>query len=189
MHKTTHVLSNALALVATAALLAACAEEGPVAPASESQIQMQVAAEPATTIQRAEAVATLQRVTARYHDLNVALQDTFVLLHECETRPGEGPVGMVYVNFNRLLDGVIDPSSPDALVYEPAGPSGRPSLVAAEFAMPYALWTDTEPPKFLGAEFQREDEFGVYGLHVWIWRNNPNGLFEEANPRISCGEA
>jgi hypothetical protein len=39
----------------------------------------------------------------------------------------------------------------------------------------------------MGAEFQREDEFGVFGLHVWVWRNNPNGLFEEAHPRISCG--
>lgn len=188
MNRITHALSNALGLVATAALLTACAEEAPVAPAAQSTIETKVAAADAT-IEQAQAVATLQRVTARYHDLNVALQDTFVLLHECEVRPGEGPVGMVYVNFNRLLDGVIDPSSPDALVYEPAGPSGRPALVAAEFAMPYALWTDTEPPKFLGAEFQREDEFGVYGLHVWIWRQNPNGLFEEANPRISCGEA
>lgn len=182
----TYALSKAITLVATAALMAACADQAPVAPVAP-MMSADVGAEPATTIARAEAVATLQRVTARYHDLNVAIDDDFVLLHECETRPGEGPVGTVYVNFARLLDGVIDPELPDALVYEPAGPSGRPRLVAAEFALPYFLWNDPEPPTFLGAEFQREDEFGVYGLHVWIWRNNPNGLFEEANPSISCG--
>jgi hypothetical protein len=75
------------------------------------------------------------------------------------------------------------------LVYEPAGRSDRAKLVAVEFAVPYALWTDPNPPAFLGAEFPREDEFGVFGLHVWVWRNNPHGLFAEANPRISCGEA
>ena len=133
------------------------------------------------------AIATIQRVTARYHDLNVALGEGFTLLHECEVRPGEGPVGEVYVNFTRLLDGVIDPETPDALVYEPAGRSGRPKLVAAEFAIPYPLWTQPEPPKFLDATFQREDEFGVFALHAWVWRQNPEGLFAETNPNVSCG--
>ena len=28
---------------------------------------------------------------------------------------------------------------------------------------------------------------GVFGLHVWLWRNNPAGLFAESNPNVSCG--
>ncbi len=76
------------------------------------------------------AIATLQRVTARYHNLQAALDDDFVLLHPCEARGDEGPVGTVYVNIARLMDGVIDPESPDALIYEPArngstAPRGR----------------------------------------------------------------
>jgi hypothetical protein len=27
----------------------------------------------------------------------------------------------------------------------------------------------------------------VYALHVWVWRHNPEGLFAETNPRVSCG--
>ncbi|HSL68614.1 MAG TPA: hypothetical protein VK864_00165, partial [Longimicrobiales bacterium] len=134
------------------------------------------------------AIATLQRATARYHNLNVAIDDGFVLLHPCEERPGEGPVGIVYVNMERLVDGVIDPETPDALIYEPVA-NGQPRLVGVEFALPYALWSAPEPPAFLGAAFQPEDEFGVWALHVWVWRMNPEGLFAESNPRVSCDAA
>ena len=58
--------------------------------------------------------------------------------------------------------------------------------VGVEFAIPYTLWTEPQPPQFLGAPFQPEDEFGVFALHAWVWRQNPNGLFTETNPRVSC---
>jgi hypothetical protein len=83
---------------------------------------------------------------------------------------------------------VIDPDSPDALIYEPTR-NGEFRLVGVEFAVPKALWNDAELPTFLGVTFQSEDEFGVYALHAWVWRNNPKGLFAETNPRVSCGGA
>jgi hypothetical protein len=132
-------------------------------------------------------VATLQRATARYHNLDAALADGFVFLEACESRGDEGPVGTVYVNLGRLLDGVADPSSPDALLYEPRA-NDRPRLAGVELAVPYALWALEATPTLLGATFQREDEFGVFGLHIWVWRDNPEGLFARTNPRISCGE-
>ena len=178
-------LGHTLTLVAVAAVLAACANETPVQPASQVASRAAFATLPRT--ETGGAITTLQRVTARYHDLEVAKADTFVLLHECESRPGEGPVGIVYVNLARLMDGVIDPSTPDALIYEPRR-NGRPRLVGVEFAVPYALWPQQEAPEFLGATFQREDEFQVFALHAWVWRHNPEGLFAESNPNVSCGE-
>jgi hypothetical protein len=86
------------------------------------------------------------------------------------------------LNFTRILDGQIDPSTPDALIYEPHEDGLK--LVGVEFAV---LDAGQDAPKFMGATFQREDEFGVFGLHVWVWRDNPNGLFAETNPRVSCG--
>jgi hypothetical protein len=130
------------------------------------------------------AIAGLRRATARYHNLNVALADGFVLLHPCEVRPGEGVVGAVYVNLARL-DGRLDLDRPEALIYEESA-NQRAKLVGAEFAIPYTLWTKKEPPVFLGHSFQTEDEFGVFALHAWIWRPNPNGMFAEAHPGISC---
>jgi hypothetical protein len=97
-----------------------------------------------------------------------------------------GPVGTVYVNMGRLADGIINPASPDALIYVSNGSTDHPALVGVELAIPYSLWTSAQPPKFLGASFQREDEFGVFGLHVWVWRDNPKGLFAESNPNVSC---
>ena len=176
-------LGRSLTIVAAVAVFAACAGDAPVAPDRTPTSRAQVASLPGTGTDAA--IATLQRVTARYHNLQAALDDDFVLLHPCEARGDEGPVGTVYVNIARLMDGVIDPESPDALIYEPAK-NGALHLVAVEFAVPN---TGQNPPTFLGATFQREDEFGVYALHAWVWRNNPEGLFAETNPRVSCGEA
>jgi hypothetical protein len=189
MGNTAQILKQPFAMLAAAALLA-CNEGGAVAPEPEPTIaQPEIAAQAAKipALEAIRSIATLMAVTARYHDLNAAIKDGFVLLHPCEERPGEGPVGIVYVHMDRLLDGKVDPRKPDALIYEPARRSnGQPQLVGVEFAVPYSLWTKPEPPTFLGATFQPEDEFGVWALHAWVWRYNPEGLFAESNPRVSC---
>jgi hypothetical protein len=179
------VSSRSLAVLAASLLLAACADGAPLAP--DAPLAASARRGPPAAGAEHRALATLRRATARYHDVRAAVADGFVLLHECEVRPGEGPVGILYVHMGRLLDGAIDPALPDALLYEPAR-RGRPKLVGVELAVPYALWSGAAPPAFLGAEFQREEEFGVFALHVWVWRHNPEGMFAEANPRVSCGE-
>lgn len=180
-----HPFGRSLAIAAVAALVAACAD-APLVPA-RAPATTPPAAPQLTTFRgdHADVISTIQQATARYHNLEAALADDFVFLHGCENRPDEGPVGTVYVHLGRLLDGVIDPGLPDALIYE-SRENERPRLVGVELAVPVALWTNPEPPAFLGAEFQREDEFGVFGLHVWVWRDNPEGLFAESNPRVSC---
>jgi hypothetical protein len=47
---------------------------------------------------------------------------------------GEGPAGMVYYHPGRLMDGIIDPRWPEALIYKPAKPgrNRRPTLVGVE---------------------------------------------------------
>lgn len=177
-----HALGRSLVVIAAAVLFAGCADEAPVAPHRQAAGSAQLAALPETNT--GDVIARLQKATARYHRLDVAINDGFVLLHPCETRGDEGPVGIVYVHVGRLMDGKIDPDAPDALIYEPN--SNGPTLVGVEFAIPKALWTEPQEPTFLGARFQSEDEFGVYALHAWVWRNNPDGLFAETNPTVSC---
>ncbi|MGH7469325.1 MAG: hypothetical protein ACRENP_15340 [Longimicrobiales bacterium] len=189
-----HALRQALFVIAAVGVVAGCSDEPPLAPEPQPVAQeMEPAiAEQAARVPAAEAaraIATLMAATVRYHNLNTAIADGFVLLHPCEERPGEGPVGTVYVHMGRLVDGKIDPAKPDALIYEPSQrKNGRPQLVGVEFAFPYSMWSGQEPPKFLGNSFQPEDEFGVFALHVWVWKFNPEGLFAESNPRVSCGE-
>lgn len=176
-----------LTLVA-AVFLGACAESAPLAPSEPVATSLPAVALKAVNGQGADAVRTLTtiaRATARYHDLDVAIADGFVFLHGCETRGDEGPVGIVYVHMGRLTDGVIDPATPDALIYEPSK-NGKPKLIGVELATPFALWSEPQPPTFLDRTFQAEDEFGVWGLHVWLWTLNPEGLYAESNPRVSC---
>lgn len=54
---------------------------------------------------------------------------------------------------------------------------------------------DTEPaaPVLFGVPFDGPmdahgpDQPPHYDLHVWVWSNNPSGIFEMFNPNVSCG--
>ena len=192
-----HSVTPLAALLVAVVTLTACAD-APVGPqrslASSAPSAQRTAVAPAAADPAPGAELTTERVIARltiatqkYVDLKAAIDDGFVFLHGCEVRPGEGLVGTVYVHIGRLMDGVIDPRLPDGLIYD-REPNGKMRLVGVELAVPYGLWTGQTPPKLADHTFQREDEFGVYALHAWIWRSNPNGMFEESNPRVRCLE-
>jgi hypothetical protein len=174
-------VARSLALAAVAALVTACAEDAPLAPAPQVALSPRAASAGAADV--GKALAAMRRATSRYHDVNAAIADGFFELHPCESLPGKGPVGTLYVHMDRLNDGLIQPWAPDALLYEPSA-SGRPTLVGVEFAV---FDVGQAPPQLLGATFQRETEFGVFALHAWVWRHNPEGMFAETNPRVSCG--
>ena len=180
--QTSQSLGRPLAIVAALMLLGACADEAPLAPTAVSAASMRSVA-----AGNDDPIGAIKRATARYHDLDAAIADGYVFLHGCETRPEEGPAGILYVHFGRLLDGVIDPSAPDALLYGPRT-NAPPKLLGVELAVPYPMWTGAQPPQFMGATFQREDEFGVFGLHVWAWTKNAEGMFAESNPDVNCGD-
>jgi hypothetical protein len=50
----------------------------------------------------------------------------------------------------------------------------------------------SQPPEVYGHPLDFVDspnEFGLppfYELHVWLYKSNPNGMFNEWNPRVSC---
>jgi len=132
-----------------------------------------------------KALVTLRIMTARYNNVDAAIKDGFILLHGCETRPGEGAVGVLYVHLDRFMDGIIDPTKPDGLLYAPDR-NGKLSLAGVELAVPASGWNSPKPPQFLGVPFQTEEEFDAYGLHIWVWKYNPDGLFAQAHPAIAC---
>jgi hypothetical protein len=65
-----HPLRHAPTLVAVAAVFTGCAGEASLAPGSEPEIPPQFATTQAAATDKA--IATLRRVTARYHDPNAA---------------------------------------------------------------------------------------------------------------------
>ena len=166
----------------TAIMLAACTEDVPLASSTELASVAALRAGPAAYN---GVIAELRRATAGYQNVDAALADGFIPVGECEVHEGEDPGGIPYANLEYLFDGVIDPSRPDALLYEP-GRDGRLRLVGVELAVPYPMWMAAEPPALLGHTFRREDDMGVFGLHVWVWRHNPEGMFAWGNPRVAC---
>lgn len=132
-------------------------------------------------------LATLRRVTAPFHDFDTAVHAGWkAQITPCMTDPaGTGGMGFHYGNTD-LFDGVARVDKPELLLYEP-GENGRLRLVAVEYIIPYTFHArDAEPPILFGQEFQRNDTFQLWGLHAWVWEDNPNGIFANWNPRVTC---
>jgi hypothetical protein len=77
--------------------------------------------------------------------------------------------------------------APEAVLYQ-RGPNDQMRLVAVEWVVDAAAWDAlyNDPPTLLGQTFPRNNDLGVYGLHAWVWRNNPSGMFASWNPEVSC---
>jgi hypothetical protein len=106
----------------------------------------------------------------------------------CLAHHDQGAMGFHYLNPD-LADDAVAVSSPEALLYEPRS-DGSLELVGAEYVVPFAVRSDTEtPPVLFGREFSRNYTFNVWALHVWVLRDNPNGVFSDWNPTVSCEHA
>jgi len=123
-------------------------------------------------------LARARKATARFHRVEQAEAEGYINLNFCEE--GEG---CHWLN-PALLDGVFDPDKPEILLYVRDGDGWR--LVAVEYVVPLSLSPGVAPEGFTGdADHWRENSEGVglWELTAWIWLNNPNGIFEQHNPR------
>ena len=101
-------------------------------------------------------------------------------------------MGVHYGNGDLVGDGEIDASKPEALIYEPT-PEGL-RLVGVEFVVIAETWlvNHHSSPVLEGQTFQFIDSPNRYNLpahfelHVWAWRENPNGAFVDWNNRVTC---
>ena len=96
-----------------------------------------------------------------------------------------GGMGFHYGNVGEI-DGSLHPDRPELLLFEPEA-DGSLRFVAVEFVVPYTFHARAaEPPVMFGRRFARNDRFQLWGLHVWVGRPNPSGLFASWNPRVDC---
>jgi hypothetical protein len=88
---------------------------------------------------------------------------------------------------------MADPLRPEVLVYEPRE-NGSMILVALEYVVPLALWTEADPPVLFGQSFHENTQITeaypeakpAWILHLWIGTHNPNGMFADWNPAVFC---
>jgi len=131
-------------------------------------------------------LAALRAYASPLHDLDRAMDAGFdAKVTECRDNPPIGGMGYHYANVGRIDGAPPTVLEPEILVFSPRS-NGKLGLGAVEYIVPYAAWTG-DPPTLLGQTFHRNDGDGVWMLHVWLWRNNPAGLFEDWNPTVSCG--
>lgn len=135
--------------------------------------------------ERKAGLATFRRATARYHDVDKAIEDGFEEILPCTENPvGPGALGVVYANLDRF-DTIIDLNKPEILFYEPQK-NGKLRLAGGEPVVPIDLWPESNPPSLFGREFHKNKDHGLYGLHMWIWKHNPEGIFAFWHPDVSC---
>jgi len=126
-------------------------------------------------------LATIRNATASFHDLDKAQAAGYHPLLACFDLPGVGGMGQHYVKLS-LLDATVEPSQPEALVYEVDGNTLK--LGAVEYIIPQSAWTSSQPPSLLGRSFICNDALGLWVLHAWIWKPNPDGIFANYNPSV-----
>jgi hypothetical protein len=115
-------------------------------------------------------VQELRAATARFHNVKAAVASGRIDLDLCFDQ-----MGAHYADPATFGDGILDPSAPEALVYEQRG--RRLRLVAVE-------WVSTTPGEVRGVPLHLNEALGVYVLHAWVWANNPDGVLADFNPRV-----
>lgn len=130
-------------------------------------------------------LATLRAIVAPYHRFENAAPAGYGE----QFPPGcmysaEGGMGLHYIDRDRLTS--LEPASPHLLIYEPQK-NGTMRFVGVEYLAGGAP-TDS-PPVLFGTEFTWNQRFELWVLHVWVGRNNPDGLFSNYNPAVSCAYA
>jgi hypothetical protein len=174
-----HVLAATLGF-----LVAACETDQPAVP--EAALHLHPSAQGASA-GGDQQLAALRRVTAPFHRFSAAVDAGWShQLTPCFSS-SEGGMGFHYANTS-LIDAAVDAAQPEALLYEPQR-DGSLRFVGVEYIVPRTAWSGAEPPVLYGQTFPYIEAFDVYGLHVWVGRHNPDGVFAAWNPRVSCAYA
>lgn len=146
-------------------------------------------------------LADVRSATARFHDLEAAAAAGYErgwvngagvrIVAGCVSRPTAGAMGYHYFNAALMADNAVDPLRPEVLVYAPE-PNGDLRLVAVEWVVRGPQSNPPGPaqvPSVLGMDMHilvPPPGPAFYLTHAWVWAPNPDGMFADWNPRVSC---
>ena len=137
----------------------------------------------------------------KYKDPIVAVREGYLSTLGCVDFPAggtehgsmdykPGAMGVHFINMG-LVGPKLDSTKPQVLLYEPVG--DKLVLTGAEWFVPTAV--SKTPPTILGHQLMgpmeghapiMPAELHHWDLHVWLYKNNPNGMFEPTNPAVKC---
>jgi hypothetical protein len=140
-----------------------------------------------------ELVAQVREATEQFKNGPSA---DYKLTFGCVSGGDFGAMGMHFLNDKLMGDGDVNVMQPEILLYEPL-PNGKLRLTGVDYLVDKAEWDANpkhmgHPPELLGQLFHLFDSPNrfklnpFYSLHVWAWKDNPNGTFANWNPNVSC---
>jgi len=146
-------------------------------------------------------MTSIRAALDKYRDPLVAVRDGYFSTLGCVDFPRPGgmgemqyPAGGMGVHFLNpaLIGPQLDTLRPQVLIYEPDS-RGRLTLVAAEWFAPTQVLP--QRPTLFGRPMDgpmeghapvMPAELHHWDLHVWLWKNNPAGMFSPTNPAVRC---
>ena len=150
---------------------------------------------PSTKSDAGPLLKLVRESTERFRDVGAAEAENYQLVFGCVSGSEAGAMGLHFANLGLVFDDVLDPTRPEIVIYEPL-PNGRLRLIGADYLILADAWHATHPatetPQIMGQLlhlFEAPNRFGLpafYTLHVWAWKDNPNGTFVNWHPGVSC---
>ena len=131
-------------------------------------------------------IEQLRVATRSYRTLDSAVAAGYVRsVPDCLVHEHHGAMGYHHLN-RAYVDDKLEIGRPEILLYERRN-DGSMKLNAVEYIIPYARWPrDSTAPVLMGQDLRLEDNLKIWYLHVWAWNENPNGVFADFHPRVSC---
>lgn len=186
-----HHRLHTLSLVAVVALL--------VTLPNSSQAQASASASKAAMSPDLDAA---KAALSKYSDPFAAIKDGYFSTLACIDFPKgavdgtvQYPPGAMGVHFLNAanIGPKLDPAKPQVLIYEPVG--NKLVLAAAEWFVPVQVVGDGPAPTIFGQTLAGPMDghepimpatLRHYDLHVWLWKDNPKGMFTSTNANVKC---
>ena len=147
------------------------------------------------------AINAVKAALEKYKDPIVAVRDGYLSTIGCVDFPGggmdhgameykKGAMGVHFINMG-LVGPKLDSTKPQVLLYEPVG--DKLVLTGAEWFVPTAV--SKTPPSVLGHQLMGPmeghppilpAELHHWDLHVWLYKDNPNGMYSPTNSAVKC---
>jgi hypothetical protein len=114
-----------------------------------------------------------RRAVCKFRRIEAALDAGFVNTG-LPCIPGQG-----FHYIKNSLVGTTDIREPSVLMYDADGNLNSPEWVAPLAGFP-------TPPVIFGLPMHADDDLGLWIQHVWVWKLNPDGVFNDINPNVTC---
>ena len=204
-------------LAASAFVLGGCNTDSPLETTSAHSHQNGLALSSLSQASNAHALKALRQLTAPFHDLDQAQAAGYALFTAppltapdgCISSAADGGMGYHYTRGNNLADDAVSLLDPEFIVYAPKKKAPakdgevKRRLAAFDYFIPYSTkWPGPHDPGFTRPPTLHDfstmsdlpdisfapSRFGGWMFHIWLWEDNPGGIFTDWNRAVPLCE-